>query len=355
MKVTRIETSIRVAEASRRPIRDALQTLPGAGSVDVVVQTSDGLVGQGEADFGRVAGAPAVVQGIIEQILAPVVVGRNPAFVRQIHEEMLRELEYVGSAGLAMFGVAAIDTALWDILGKAAGWPVHRLLGAARDRIPAYAMVGWMNYTEDELKSHCSRAMEQGFRALKVKIGYPTLEEDMKRIEAVRATVGKDTALMVDANQVLNTAEAIRRGRAFQAAGCYWFEEPLPAADVEGYAELTRALDLPVATGENLYGKHAFTPFVRAGAVDVVQGDLRRAGGPTAILTIAAMADAHRLPYASHGGGGVNLNLLATMPNAVYLETGLVGPRNRISLDKGCALLPHGPGFTSEAEPPRRG
>lgn len=348
MRVTHVETRLRLREPSPNPNRDALQSLAGAGSVEVLLHTDDGLTGRGDAGFGRIQGGPQALQALIDYILAPLVTGRDPGSVRQVHEDLLRETEYAGSQGLAMWGIAAIDTALWDLLGKAAGWPVHRLLGAARDRVPAYAMVGWMNYTDDEVQAICVRALEQGFQAVKMKVGYPTLEEDVQRIEVVRRAVGQDTVLMVDANQVLTTAESIRRGRVFEELGCYWFEEPLPAQDLDGYAELARALDIPIATGENLYGRHAFAPFVRHGAVDVVQGDLRRAGGPTEILHIAALADTQRLPYASHGGGAVNLNLLATMPNAIYLETGLTGPNNPIVLEDGCALLPQGPGFSFE-------
>lgn len=346
MKVARVETRLHLREPSPRPIRDALQSLPGSGSVEVLVHTDDGLVGRGDAGFGRMAGGPRAVQVIVEEILAPLVIGRDPGRVREIHEDLLRETEYGGSQGLALFGIAALDTALWDLLGRAAGWPVHRLLGAVRDRVPAYAMVGWLNYDEDEVRAVCGRALEQGFRAVKIKVGYPTLDEDARRVETVRGAVGRETVLMVDANQVLNTAEAIRRGRVFEELGCFWFEEPLPAGDLEGYAELAGALDIPVATGENLYGRHAFAPFVRGGAVDVVQADLRRAGGPTEILAIGALADCCRLPYASHGGGPVNLNLLATMPNAVYLETGFTGPGNPLVLEDGCALVPQGPGFS---------
>jgi L-alanine-DL-glutamate epimerase-like enolase superfamily enzyme len=348
MRVNRIETRLRtpVGAQAQRTVRDALQTLPNVGGVEVLVHTNTGHTGKGDVDFGRMEAAPAVVQTIIDEILAPIVNGRDPQFVRQMHEDMLRETEYAGSGSLVMFGISAVDTALWDLLGKAENVPVYRLLGAARDRVPAYAMVGWMSYSDDELKSMCTRAAEQGFRGVKLKVGYPSLEEDLRRIGVARGAIGKDMALMVDANQVLSTGEAIRRGRAFQEAGCYWFEEPLPAGDLEGYTELARNLDIPIATGENLYGRHAFAPFVAQRAVDVVQADLRRAGGPTEVLAIAALADAHRLPYASHGGGAVNLNLLGLMPNAAWLETGLAGPRNQVVLEKGCAMMPQGPGFS---------
>lgn len=346
MRVSEIEVKVTRREPGKQPIRDALQSLPGAGSVQVKVRTDDGLVGTGDAYFGRISGGPAALGAFIEQVLSAVAVGRDPAMVRAIHEDMLRETEYAGSTGLASFGISCVDIALWDLLGRAAGWPVHRLLGARWDRIPAYAMVGWLNYSDDEVKAVCTRAVEQGFRAVKIKVGYPSLEQDAHRIATVREVVGRDTAIMVDANQSLSVSEAIRRGRQFEEMGCLWFEEPLPADDRGGYSALAAALDIPIATGENLYGVRPFTEFMADRALDVAQGDLRRAGGVTPVLQIAAVADAFRLPYASHGGGAVNLNLLATMPNATWLETGLLSEGSPLRLEDGKALVPNGPGFS---------
>jgi L-alanine-DL-glutamate epimerase-like enolase superfamily enzyme len=346
MKITSVETHVHQQPPNPRPIRDALQSLPGAGSVEVIVRTDDGLVGRDEVWFGRIAGAPSTLAVLIDRELSPIVVGRDPVFVRAIHEDLVRETEYHGTEGLAMFGIAALDTALWDILGRAAGWPVHRLIGAFRDRIPAYAMVGWMNFTDDELTAACTEAVNVGFHAVKIKVGHPTLEQDAHRVEVVRAAIGPNITLMVDANQSLSTAEAILRGRVFQQMRCYWFEEPLPAQDFDAYAALAAALDIPIATGENLYGRRPFARLVAQKGVDVVQGDLRRGGGPTEILAIGALADAFALPYASHGGGPVNLNLLATMPNATWLETGMPRAGGKLVLEDGCALVPQGPGFS---------
>jgi L-alanine-DL-glutamate epimerase-like enolase superfamily enzyme len=258
---------------------------------------------------------------------------------------MLRETEYHGSFGLAMFGIACLDTAIWDCLGKARGVPCWQMWGAARDRIPAYAMVGWLNYGDDQVQRICAQAVEQGFGAVKVKVGFPTLAEDIHRAQLVRAAIGPKVGLMVDANQSLTTAEALRRGRAFEDLGCLWWEEPIPADDIDGYAELADKLAIPVATGENLYTPADFARFLRRDAMDIVQADLRRAGGPTTILQIGALAGAFRRPYASHGGGPVQLNIMACLPNAMYLETGLQGPDSKLKLVDGCALLPQGAGF----------
>ncbi|HLJ55709.1 MAG TPA: mandelate racemase/muconate lactonizing enzyme family protein [Chthonomonadaceae bacterium] len=348
MIITAIEVVANRREPNPNPIRDALQALPGAGSVSVTVRTDDGVSGSGDAYFGRIAGAPDALAALIEHELKPLALGTDPADVRATHEAMLRETEYHGSAGLALFGIAALDTALWDCLGRSLGVPCRRLWGQAHDRVPAYAMVGWLNYDDPEVRRICAKAVEQGFGAVKIKVGYPTLAEDVARVRTVRDAIGDGVRLMVDANQSLTVKEALQRGRAFQDLGCYWWEEPIPADDIDGYARLAEALDIPIATGENLYTPADFARFLRRGAVDIVQPDLRRAGGPTALLEIGAMAHGFRVPYASHGGGPVQLNVMACLPNALYLETGLIPPGSPLKLVDGCALLPNGPGFAWE-------
>ena len=175
-----------------------------------------------------------------------------------------------------------------------------------------------------------------------------TLEEDVERIEAVRASVGHDVRVMIDANQSFTHAEALRRGYVYQEYDLEWFEEPLPAHDHEGLTDLAYALTLPIATGENEYGKAAFKDLLVQKGVDIVQADLRRAGGATEILEIGVLAAAFGKPYASHGGSATDLHLLACIPTAAYAELGLLGPTSRIRLEDGCALVPNGPGFAWE-------
>ncbi len=206
-------------------------------------------------------------------------------------------------------------------------------------------MVGWLNYDLDDLKRVCLKAVEQGFRGVKIKVGAPTLEEDAARIEAVRAVIGLRTALMVDANQVFARHEALHRGRVYEQLGCYWFEEPLRADDTDGLAELARALAIQIASGENNYGKRQFRALFERRAVDIVQPDIRRAGGVTECLEIGLLADAFNVPYASHGGG-VHLHVLAALPNALFLESGLIPDGSPVRLVDGCYRLPEGPGFS---------
>ena len=148
---------------------------------------------------------------------------------------------------------------------------------------------------------------------------------------------------MVDANQVFNRNDALRRGKVYQEMGCFWYEEPLPPQEMEGYAELARELDIRIATGENLNTKYAFADLIARRGADVVQPDNRRAGGVTEWMEIAAIADAYGLELASHGGGAADLNMILAMPNAIYMETS--GPQK---IKNGEMAAPEEPGMGNE-------
>jgi len=343
MKITRVSASFE-SQRRPRPVADALQVLDTNGNCLVTVETDEGIVGKGAIGFGRLEAAPAVLAHLVNDELAPAVVGEDPFLIRGIRDKLWALTDYHGTTGLALLGIAGIDIALWDLVGKALGKPVWRLLGARRDRVPAYAMVGWLNYDHDTLARICEKAMEQGFRGVKMKVGAPTLEEDVRRVEVVRRAIGPTALLMVDANQVFSVSEALRRGKVYEELGCYWFEEPLRADDVDGLAELARSLTIPIASGENNYGKRQFRQLFERRAVDVVQPDLRRAGGVTECLEIGLLADAFNVPYASHGGG-VHLHILAALPNTLFMESSLLPDNSPIRLVDGSYPLPETPGF----------
>jgi L-alanine-DL-glutamate epimerase-like enolase superfamily enzyme len=343
MRITRLYAT---AESKRRaaPSRDAFQTLDTHGTCRVVIETSEGVTGTASIGFGRLDAAPAILAHLINDELASATIGEDPFQIRGIRDKLWHLTDYHGTAGLALLGIAGVDIALWDTVGKTVGQPVWRLLGARRDRVPAYAMVGWLNYDLDDLKRICTDAMEQGFQGVKIKVGAPTLDEDIARIEAVRSVVGKGGLVMVDANQVLTLHEALRRGRVYEEMGCYWFEEPLRADDSDGLARLAQELTIPIASGENNYGKRQFRDLFERRAVDIVQPDLRRAGGLTECLEIGLMADAFNVPYASHGSGA-HLHVLAALPNTLFVESGLLPEGSPLRLVDGCLPLPEEPGI----------
>jgi len=343
MKITRVSA---VAESRMREvaIADALQTLDTHGTCRVTIETGDGVTGHGEITFGRLPAAPAILAHLVNDELGPAIVGDDPFLIRGIRDKLWALTDYHGTAGLALMGIAGVDLALWDLVGKAVGQPVWRLLGAHRDRVSAYAMVGWLNYDIDALKRICVKAIEQGFRGVKIKVGAPTLAEDVARIEAVRSVLGPEHALMVDANQALSLHEALRRGAVYQDLGCFWFEEPIRSDDTAGHAVLAKALRIPIATGENRFGQAQFRDLFERSAVGVVQPDIRRAGGLTECLEIGLMAKGFNVPYASHGGGA-HLHVLAALPNTIFIESGLLPDDGSVQLIDGCYPLPETPGL----------
>ncbi|WP_329477083.1 mandelate racemase/muconate lactonizing enzyme family protein [Kribbella sp. NBC_01484] len=345
MKVTDISVEV-VSEQKAHAVRDAIQLLDRNGQTRVRIDTDEGVSGVSTTYFGRVASSPAVLAKIITEQLAPAIIGEDPALIRGIRQRLQTLTDYQGTAGLSSYGISAIDLALWDLLGKSLDVPVWKLLGAQRTTIPTYAMVGWLELDVAGLETVSAKAMEQGFRGVKMKVGGGPLSEDIQRIKAVRAVIGPDAPLMVDANQAFGYDEALRRGRAYEGLGCRWFEEPLPAADTESHVRLAGKLDIPIATGENRYGQAAFRDLIARGGVGVVQPDLRRAGGLTDCLEIGLMAAGFGVPYASHGGGA-HIHVLAALPNTIYVESGLLPADGRVELVDGCYPLPLGPGLSS--------
>ncbi|HEX2032569.1 MAG TPA: mandelate racemase/muconate lactonizing enzyme family protein [Chloroflexota bacterium] len=345
MKITGLETQVRIDPPPARPITDAWRANRHPGGVTLLVHTDAGLVGRGGGSFASIKGAHRTFATLLEEEVAPLVVGRDPLAIRQLNDELKKGLEEQGTAGLTAYARAAVDVALWDILGQVAGQPVHRLLGQAKDRLPAYAMVGWMHFSADEVAEACAKAMDQGFKAVKVKVGSPTLEDDLRRLEGVRRAVGHTVQIFCDANQSLTPSEALRRGRALAELGVGWLEEPVIAHNYDGYATVAHGLDLPVAGGENLYGSAEFAELFKRNAIDVVQGDLARNGGVSGCIEVGHAAAAFGLPYCSHGGGLVNLNILCALPNALWLETGMLDGEWRERFVDGCVLAPEGPGF----------
>ncbi len=347
LKITGLETTLTIHPPGK-PIYDALQTLDvHSGSVALRLLTDGGITGYATSTFGAVEGGPKVVQTILEEEVKPLIIGQDPAFPKKIRAVLHKGLQYQGLTGITQFAIAAADIAVWDIIGKNAGLPVWRMIGAFRDRMPVYSMCGWYYDNDDDLsryRKEIETALSHGYRAIKVKVGRNGLADDERRIRAALDLAGKERRVMVDANQVFSRNEALRRGRVYEQMGLFWYEEPLPPHDMEGYAELTRTLGIRVATGENLYTKYQFNDLIQRGGADIVQPDNRRAGGLTEWLEIAAIADAAGLSLASHGGGDVNMNMLCAIPNAIYMETG--GPQPRM-LD-GEVLAPETPGMASE-------
>ncbi len=358
LRITGIETDVLRMPPGRKYFDAIHEFGTEGGGVVVRIQTDAGITGWAYSSFGTIGGGPRALEAILQNEIKPVLLGKDPAFPKRIRADLWRALEYAGVQGVTQFAIAAADIAIWDILGKAAGMPVYKMIGANADRMPVYNMCGWYYENDSDLsqfKRQITDAFDEGFHAVKIKVGRDSLDDDIRRIEAARQIAGKDRPIMVDANQKFNVNEAIRRGKIYQQMGCYWFEEPIVPYDHVGYAKVADELDIRIATGENEYTKFSCMDLISRRGVDVIQPDNRRAGGLTEWIEIGAIADGFGLELASHGGGPTNLHMLLAMPNAIYMETGsLKGEGSsveKLRMVDGAVLAPETPGMGSEMRP----
>jgi L-alanine-DL-glutamate epimerase-like enolase superfamily enzyme len=358
LRITGIETDVLRMPPGRKYFDAIHEFGTEGGGVVVRIQTDAGITGWAYSSFGTIGGGPRALEAILQNEIKPVLLGKDPAFPKRIRADLWRALEYAGVQGVTQFAIAAADIAIWDILGKAAGMPVYKMIGANADRMPVYNMCGWYYENDSDLsqfKRQITDAFDEGFHAVKIKVGRDSLDDDIRRIEAARQIAGKDRPIMVDANQKFNVNEAIRRGKIYQQMGCYWFEEPIVPYDHVGYTRVADELDIRIATGENEYTKFSCMDLISRHGVDVIQPDNRRAGGLTEWIEIGAIADGFGLELASHGGGPTNLHMLLAMPNAIYMETGsLKGEGSsveKLRMVDGAVLAPETPGMGSEMRP----
>jgi mandelate racemase len=222
---------------------------------------------------------------------------------------------------IVLFAMAGIDMAAWDALGRSLGQPLARLLGAAPRPIPAYNSKGLGLLPLKELEREAVELVGEGFRAVKLRVGRPAASEDLEALRLVKQAIGPDVILMVDFNQALSVAEALRRGRMIdEEGGVLWIEEPVRADDFAGNARVARELATPIQIGENFMGPEQMAQALAAGACDYVMPDAERIGGVTGWMRAAALAQANGVEMSSHLFPEASAHLLAATPTAHWLE-----------------------------------
>ena len=285
--------------------------------VVVEVETNEGATGAG---FTYTVGqGGSAVLALLEDEIAPVLLGRDPHEAEAIWHELHARLHFVGSGGVTAVAIAAADIALWDALACEAGLPLYRYLGAHRTELPAYASAVNLALSPDELVAQMAGYRDEGFRALKMKVG-ASLREDVERVRAVREAIGDECELMVDANMAWDVAEAGRRLRALEPFGLAWLEEPLPPHDVAGLRGApTRHVD-PARSGRDAVLAARVRAVLRerrdpdpAAGRDPARGDRAGAASPSATLD-------HGLPLAPHFIPEIHVHLACAVPNALVLE-----------------------------------
>jgi len=281
------------------------------------LDTEEGVTGRSYLWCYFPAAVPAIAK-ILEEV-ARVVKGKRLA-PADLWGKLAERFALIGVQGIVRMAMAGFDVAAWDALAIAAGWPLATLIGSSPKRIPAYNSCGLGLMAPREVADEAEKLLARGFRAIKLRLGYPTLEDDLAALHAVKKRVGSEIAVMVDYNQALSLAQALERGRALDQQGIYWLEEPIRHDDYAGNATLVRELKTPIQIGENFSESAAMAMALAAGAADYVMPDLERIGGVTGWLRAAALAAAHRVEMSSHLFPEVSAHLLAATPTAHFLK-----------------------------------
>jgi L-alanine-DL-glutamate epimerase-like enolase superfamily enzyme len=316
MKVTRVESFV-LRIPTVKPI--ALE-YPEHRLVVARVHTDEGLAGLGYTlAFG--GGGSESIHVYLETRLGPLLVGEDPLFVERLWQKMYRADRGIKRQGVAAYALSALDIALWDLAGKAAGLPLVKLWGAVTDRVPAYGSGGWPKYAVEDLVAEAQRYVAMGCRYYKMKVHHPDPRENRKRVEAVRRAVGDGVRLMVDVNQRLDVPGNIELARALEEFDLVWYEEPVLADDLAACAEVARSIRIPVATGENNYTRYEFRDLIERRAARYLMPDVCRANGFSETLRIARLAAAHAsVKVSPHVVHELSLHVAGALDNAFLVE-----------------------------------
>ncbi|HEY6667411.1 MAG TPA: mandelate racemase/muconate lactonizing enzyme family protein [Propionibacteriaceae bacterium] len=282
------------------------------------IATLEGHEGVGYS-YSKRAGGPGLYAHAKE--IADDVIGEDPNDIQRIWTKLVWAGASVGRSGLATQAIAAIDIALWDLKAKRAGLPLAKLLGAHRDSVACYnTSGGFFSSPLEEIIENAHNSLERGIGGIKIKVGQPDPRIDLNRVEAIRAELSDEVALMVDANQQWDRVSALRIGRQLERYGLTWIEEPLDCYDAEGHAMLADKLDTAIATGEMLTSTAEHRLLIERRSVDYIQPDAARVGGITQFLRIMALGEEAGLKLAPHFAMEIHLHLSAAYALEAWVE-----------------------------------
>jgi L-alanine-DL-glutamate epimerase-like enolase superfamily enzyme len=319
----------------------------------VRVETDDGLVGWGEAFAYTCRTATAAA---VRDMIGPLAVGHDATDIAGLHAKIQKQLHIFGRFGIVAFALSGLDIALWDLAGKAAGLPLHRLIGGARrTRIPCYASL--LRYTEGDLVAkYCERALGEGFGSIKLH------EIDEGAVAGARRAVPREVPLTVDVNCEWRPLEAIEAAARFRPYDLLWLEEPVfPPEDYGAIREVGEACGIPIAGGENWCFATQFAPALELRAVQYAQPSVTKVGGVTEFLKVMALAEAHNVRLAPHSpyfgpGALATLHLLAAYGEPSWFEYFYLWPEAKpyaglLDARGGSLDVPTGPGLGADPDP----
>ena len=308
------------------------------------LETEEGITGRTYLFCYRPSGARAIAL-LLEDAVS--LIKGDEVRPAEIAAKLARRFALIGVTGAVRMALSGLDAAMWDALAKAKGVPLALMLGGSVRAVPAYNSCGLGLMAAAAVADEAVRLTERGFKAIKLRLGYPTLKEDLAALKAVRARVGAGVEVMVDYNQALSVEEALLRAPALAAEGASWLEEPIRHDDLQGNARIAAAGKLPLQIGENFNGVEAMAEALNARACQLVMPDLARIGGVTGWMDAARLAAAHRMPMSSHLFPEVSAHLLAATPTAHWLEYvdwGDAIVEEPLKIIDGIAVVPDRPG-----------
>ncbi len=330
-----------------RPIADATHEISDIKFYVVELVTEKGIKGQGYLLSFHYS--PEAIEGALKDLKRFLTENRfevnEMIRMKQMYEV---ECEYFGNPGLLRWAQAAANVAMWDAWGKTLGQPVWKLLGSNGKKIPVYGSGGWLNYTDEELLDEVCGYKARGFTAVKVKVGSPDIERDLRRMRMVREAIGDSMRIMIDANQGMDVPSAIKLSNLAKDIGIHWFEEPVANTDFAGYETIRAKTGISLAMGEREYNDSALLDLIRRNALDLWQPDIIRIGGVEAWRESAALADAYHIPCLPHYYKDYDVPLLATIANPCGAESfdwidGIID--NTMRIENGYAMLRDGAGW----------
>jgi mandelate racemase len=345
MKIKSIRTRA-VLAPMQRPLATSAGALTASALLLIDLHTDDGIVGRsylfgiGQHNLKPIAALVEAMEGMVKgDEVAPF----------DIEKKLRARYTLLGVHNILLFAMSGIDMAAWDALGQAQGLPLVRMLGGTPRPIPAYNSKGLGIMPLKPLAKEATDLVNEGFSAVKLRLGRPHAVDDIAALRTVKKAIGPDVTLMVDFNQGLTVAEAVKRGRMIdEEGGVTWIEEPVRADDFAGCARIAREVATPIQIGENFMGPEQMAQALAAGACDYAMPDVQRIGGVTGWMRAAALAQGAGMEMSSHLFPEASCHLLAVTPTSHWLEyvdwadAILEEP---VRLKNGHVLIPERPGL----------